>query len=71
MSTLLVIKKLTLEIGNEYLMKSLKLIDSYLDKHRNAKISTYIEDICIYVYDGPVFLLKVSTIIINAIGGDI
>lgn len=70
MSTLFVIKNLALKMENEYLKKSMRLLDSYLEKHRNAKIKTYIEDNCVSIYDGPVFLLKVSTAMLNVEEGE-
>lgn len=65
MSTLFVIKNLALKMENEYLKKSMRLLDSYLEKHGNAQIKTYIEDNCVSIYDREVFLLKVSTIMLN------
>ena len=70
MSTLLVIKNLALKMKDEYLKKSMRLLDSYLEKHGNAKIRTYIEDNCVSIYDGQVFLLKVSTAMLNVEGGE-
>ena len=70
MSTLFVIKNLALKMKDEYLKKSMRLLDSYLEKHRNAKIKTYIEDNVVSIYDGQVFLLKVSTAMLNVEEGE-
>lgn len=65
MSTLFTIKNLALKMEDEYLKKSMRLVDTYLEKHGDARIKTYIEDNCVSIYDGQVFLLKVSTVILN------
>lgn len=65
MSTLFTIKNLALKMEDEYLKKSMRLVDAYLEKHGDARIKTYIEDNCVSIYDGQVFLLKVSTVILN------
>lgn len=65
MSTLMLLKKIALVKEDEYLKKCMKMLDNYVDKHSGANIRAYIEDGAVSVYDGKIFLLKISTVMLE------
>ena len=44
MNTLITLKKIALQREDEYLQRSLKLLDGYIDKHVGANLTAYIKD---------------------------
>ena len=65
MNTLITLKKIALQREDEYLQRSLKLLDGYIDKHVGANLTAYINDGYVTVYDGDVLLLKILTSMLN------
>ena len=56
MSQLLFLKTL----GEEYVIKSVKCIEKYLDTHANTKLNIEIYDNGVCVYDSNVLLLNIK-----------
>ncbi len=55
MSQLLMLKTL----GNDYLIKSVKLVEKYLDTHDNVSLKVEMQDDSVLVYDDAVLLLNI------------
>ena len=67
MSTLITLKRIALQTGDDYLKHSLKLLDNYVDKHDGANMKAFINDRYVTVYDGNVLLLKINTSMLNSV----
>lgn len=65
MNTLITLKKIALQREDEYLQRSLKLLDGYIEKHIGTTLTAYISDGYVTVYDGDVLLLKILTSMLN------
>ena len=59
MSQLLMLKS----FGKEYLTKSVKQVEKYLDSHRNANLKVEVSDDGLRVYDSEVLLLNIRVVI--------
>ena len=59
MSQLLMLKS----FGKEYLTKSVKQVEKYLDSHRNANLKVEVSDDGLRVYDSEVLLLNIRVAI--------
>jgi hypothetical protein len=59
MSQLLMLKSL----GEEYLVRSVKQIEKYLDSHRNVNLKVEVSDDGLRVFDSEVLLLNIRVAI--------
>ena len=59
MSQLLMLKS----FGKEYLTKSVKQVEKYLDSHRNPNLKVEVSDDGLRVYDSEVLLLNIRVVI--------
>ena len=59
MSQLLILKS----FGKEYLTKSVKQVEKYLDSHSNANLKVEVSDDGLRVYDSEVLLLNIRVVI--------
>ena len=59
MSQLLMLKS----FGKEYLTKSVKQVEKYLDSNRNANLKVEVSDDGLRVYDSEVLLLNIRVVI--------
>jgi hypothetical protein len=46
-------------LGNDYLIKSVKLVEKYLDTHDNVSLKVEMQDDSVLVYDDAVLLLNI------------